>query len=50
MLKMTQNTVDSYLEDVILASTYDTASEQARFDIQEQAVMIDEIAFEMETK
>ena len=50
MLKMTQNTVDSYLEDVILASTYDTANEEARLEIQEQAVVIDEIAYEMETK
>jgi hypothetical protein len=47
---MTQNTVDTYLEDVILASTYETATEQARFEIQEQAVAIDEIAYEMESK
>lgn len=50
MLKMTQNTVDSYLEDVILQSTFDTASEQARFEIQEQAVAIDAIAHEIESK
>mgnify|MGYP007031385897 CR=1 FL=1 len=50
MLKMTQNTVDTYLEDVILASTFDTASEQARIEIQEQATAIDEIAHEMESK
>jgi hypothetical protein len=50
MLRMTQNTVDSYLEDIILASTFDTASEQARLEIQEQAIAIDEIAHEMETK
>lgn len=50
MLKMTQNTVDSYLEDVILQSTLDTASEQARFEIQEQAVAIDAIAHEIESK
>lgn len=50
MLKMTQNTVDTYLEDVILASTFDTASEQARIEIQEQAAVIDEIAYEMESK
>ena len=47
---MTQNTVDNYLEDVILAATYDTASEQTRNEIQEQAVKIDEIAYEMEAK
>ena len=47
---MTQNTVDSYLEDIILESTFDTASEQARFEIQEQAAAIDAIANEMEAK
>lgn len=47
---MTQNTVDSYLEDVILESTFDTASEQARFEIQEQAAAIDAIANDMEAK
>jgi hypothetical protein len=50
MLKMTQNTVDTYLEDVILASTFETASEQARLEIQEQAAAIDDIAHEMESK
>lgn len=50
MLKMTQNTVDTYLEDVILASTFETASEQARVDVQQQAAAIDEIAYEMESK
>jgi hypothetical protein len=47
---MTQNTVDTYLEDVILASTFETATEQAREEIQEQAAAIDEIAHEMELK
>ena len=50
MLKMTQNTVDIYLEDVILASTFETATEQARIEIQQQAAMIDEVAHEMESK
>jgi len=50
MLKMTQNTVDTYLEDIILASTFETASEQARLEIQEQAIAIDDIAHEMESK
>ena len=50
MLKMTQDTVDTYLEDVILGSTDETASEQARLEIQEQAVAIDEIAHKMESK
>ena len=50
MLRMTQDTVDTYLEDVILGSTDDTASEQARLEIQEQAVAIDEIAHKMESK
>jgi hypothetical protein len=47
---MTQNTVDTYLEDVIIASTFETATEQARLEIQEQAAAIDEIAYEMESK
>lgn len=47
---MTQNTVDTYLEDIILASTFDTATEQARQEVQEQATAIDEIAHEMESK
>lgn len=50
MMKMTQNTVDTYLEDVILASTFETANEEARVDIQQQAVAIDEIAHEIEAK
>ncbi|CAF3060896.1 unnamed protein product, partial [Rotaria sp. Silwood2] len=50
MLQMTQTTVDTYLEDVILESTFETASEQARIEIQEQAVAIDDIANEMESK
>ena len=47
---MTQDTVDTYLEDVILASTFETATEQARLEIQEQAAAIDDIAHEMESK
>lgn len=47
---MTQNTVDTYLEDIILESTYDTATEQARFEVQQQATAIDEIAHELESK
>lgn len=47
---MTQNTVDTYLEDVILTSTFETATEQARLDIQQQAAAIDEVAYEMESK
>ncbi|CAF1259261.1 unnamed protein product [Rotaria sordida] len=50
MLKMTQTTVDTYLEDVILASTFETATEQARIEIQQQATAIDDIAHEMESK
>ena len=50
MVKMTQNTVDTYLEDIIIASTFDTATEQAREDIQRQAETIDSIAHDMESK
>lgn len=50
MLKMTQKTVESYLEDIICESTFETATEQARIEIQEQAASIDEIAHEIESK
>ncbi|CAF4213340.1 unnamed protein product, partial [Rotaria magnacalcarata] len=33
MLKMTQNTVDTYLEDIIIESTFETANQEARIEI-----------------
>ncbi|CAF0858310.1 unnamed protein product, partial [Didymodactylos carnosus] len=50
LLKMTQNTVDTYLEDVILESMNECASEQARIEIQEKAIHINEIANEIEQR
>ncbi|CAF0958700.1 unnamed protein product [Rotaria magnacalcarata] len=50
MLKMTQNTVDTYLEDIIIESTFETANQEARIEIQQQATAIDEIAHELESK
>ncbi|CAF1627079.1 unnamed protein product, partial [Didymodactylos carnosus] len=50
LLKMTQNTVDTYLEDIILDSMNECASEQARIEIQEKAVKINEIANEIEQR
>lgn len=44
-----QSTVDSYLEDVILSATRDTAEEQAREEIQRRAQEINEIAYQMES-
>ncbi|CAI9532698.1 unnamed protein product [Staurois parvus] len=44
-----QSTVDSYLEDVILSATQDTAEEQAREEIQRRAQEIDHIAYQMES-
>ncbi|XP_040195144.1 cilia- and flagella-associated protein 91 [Rana temporaria] len=44
-----QSTVDSYLEDVILGATRDTAEEQAREEIQRRAQEINEIAYQMES-
>lgn len=47
---MHQNTVDTYLEDVIMNSVDLTADEQARLEIKEQADKINDIAYEIEDK
>ncbi|KAM5125526.1 cilia- and flagella-associated protein 91 [Mantella aurantiaca] len=44
-----QSTVDSYLEDVILSATLNTAEEQAREEIQRRAQEINDIAYQMES-
>ncbi|KAM3935807.1 cilia- and flagella-associated protein 91 [Leptodactylus fuscus] len=43
-----QNTVDSYLEDVILNTAINTADDQAREEIQRKAQEINDIAYEIE--
>lgn len=45
-----QNTVDSYLETIILDSVDNTADAQARFEISELATKINDIAYDMEDK
>ena len=43
-----QDSVDSYLEDIVLASMEREADEQARREIQEMAAKIDGIAAELQ--
>ncbi len=50
LIKVHQNTVDTYLEDVIMNSVDLTADEQARLEIKEQADKINDIAYEIEDK
>lgn len=46
MMKVHQGTVDTYLEDVILQSVENTADQQAREEIRQQANDINKIAHE----
>merc|ERR1719499_2564063 len=48
MMKVHQNSVNSYLEDVILEAVEDTAKERARGEVQEMAKSINDIAHERE--
>ena len=50
VIKVHQNTVDTYLEDIILASLDRTADNQAREEVQVMAEQINDIAYEMEDK
>ncbi|NWI89823.1 CFA91 protein, partial [Pitta sordida] len=43
-------TIDTYLEDIILSSMERTAEEQAREEVQRRAVEINDIAYEMESR
>ena len=47
---MHQNSVDNYLEDIIMNSVDMTADEQAREEIKELAEKINDVAYEMEDK
>ena len=44
MMRVHQGSVDTYLEDVIIASMHSTADQQAREDIAKKAEVINEVA------
>jgi len=48
IVKIHQQTVDTYLEDIIMESVNDTAAEQARVDVQQHADKINDIAYAVE--
>ncbi|XP_071616580.1 cilia- and flagella-associated protein 91 [Heliangelus exortis] len=50
VVKMQQRTIDSYLEDIIMSCTENTAEEQAREEVQRMAAEINDIAYEMESR
>lgn len=50
VVKVHQNTVDTYLEDMILMSMDMTADSQARREVQVLAEQINDIAYELEDK
>ena len=50
VVKVHQNTVDVYLEDVIMSAVDATSDMQARQEIQEMAIKINDIAYVMEDK
>nr|XP_054760069.1 cilia- and flagella-associated protein 91-like isoform X1 [Lytechinus pictus] len=45
LVKVHQNTVDTYLEDIILTSLDKTADDQARMEVQERAEQVNEMAY-----
>ncbi|NXB64561.1 CFA91 protein, partial [Struthidea cinerea] len=45
-----RQTIDTYLEDIILSSMERTAEEQAREEVQKRALEINDIAYEMESR
>ena len=50
LMKIHQNTVDTYLEDIIMTSVDKTADEQAREEIRKYADTINDVAYEMEDR
>ncbi|XP_077985576.1 cilia- and flagella-associated protein 91-like isoform X2 [Glandiceps talaboti] len=50
VVKVHQNSVDTYLEDIILMSVDNTADKQARTEIQDFAEKINDVAYEMEDR
>ena len=47
-VKVHQETVETYLEDIIMESVEQTADAQARREIQEMADRVNEVAYEIE--
>ncbi|KAI1242241.1 hypothetical protein IHE44_0005758 [Lamprotornis superbus] len=50
VVNVQDRTIDTYLEDIILSSMERTAEEQAREEVQQRAVEINVIAYEMESR
>ncbi|XP_005038560.1 PREDICTED: protein MAATS1 [Ficedula albicollis] len=50
VVNIQDRTIDTYLEDIILSSMERTAEEQAREEVQQRAVKINDIAYEMESR
>lgn len=50
IVKIHQQTVDTYLEDILMESASETADEQARIEIQHYADKINDIAYAIEDK
>lgn len=50
MCQCHQGTMETYLEDIIVRSVKKTADEQAREEIQKKADIINEVAYQMESK
>ena len=48
VVKVHQDSVDTYLQDIIMFSLDNTADKQARSEITEMAAKINEIAYEAE--
>ena len=49
MMKVHQNSVNTYLEDVILEAVDETARDRARGEVQTMAKNINDIAYERES-
>ena len=50
VVKIHQQTVDTYLEDIIMESVQSTADEQARCEVQKYADKINDVAHRVEHK
>ena len=50
VVKVHQNSVDTYLETIILDSVDNTADAQARMEISDMAERINDVAYDMEDK
>jgi len=50
MVKVHQSTVDAYLEDIVSSAIDHTANAQARREVQQMAVVINDAAYEAEQR